>query len=440
MTIAISTLGALDSARRKAYWRLLPLVFIAYMVAYIDRANVSIAKLTMLQSLPAFTNDVIGFGSGIFYLGYILPEIPACLIIEKWGARRTIARIMVMWGVIAALTAAVKTPHEFYTVRFLLGAAEAGFFPGIIIYLTHWFPSRDRARALSFLIIAQPAAQLFSLKISNALMGWTLFGLAGWQWVYIVWGIPAVVLGIVVWFVLTDRPARATWLNEAEKTALETELEKERAQRAAGPRMSILQVLINPRVLLLTLAYFCTVSASLGFELFMPSILKDWYHLDLNTITWLAMLPPALAIAGVMFVGWNSDRTKERRWHTLTPVILSLVALALAPLTRGTASYTLTIVCFMIVAAGLKSYQPAFWSLPSLFLTGSAAAGSIGLINSIGNIGAFYGQSLLGKMQTMTHSFVGGLYWLCGSLLVFITIIFFLGLGKKENSAVSPPR
>lgn len=435
MSTVLTPLSPLDRARRKAYWRLLPLVFICYVVAYIDRSNVSIAKLTMANSLPAFTNEVIGFGAGLFFVGYFLLEIPGSLIVEKFGARRWIARIMITWGIMAALTAVVKTPHQFYAVRFLLGLAEAGFFPGIIIYFTHWFPNRDRARALSCLIIAQPAAQIFSLKITNEIMGWTAFGLEGWQWVYIFWGIPAVVLGIIVWLKLSDRPADAHWLSIEERTALEDELQKEKAEQVSSHRLSLKHALCNPKVLLLTLAYFCAVSASLGFELFMPSILQDWYKLNLNTITWLAMLPPILALAGVVFIGWSSDRMHERRWHALVPVMLSLVALALAPLTRGTSSYTLTIICFMIAAAGLKAYQPAFWSLPSLFLTGTAAAGSIGLINSVGNLGAFYGQTLLGKMETLSGSFVGGLYWLCGSMAVFIVILFCLGLGNRERKS-----
>ncbi len=397
---APNTPSPLDRARRKAYWRLLPLVFVCYVVAYIDRANVSIAKLTMSQSLPDFNDGVIGFGSGIFYLGYILLEIPGALIVERWGARRWIARIMVTWGLMAALTAAVKTPHEFYSVRFFLGLAEAGFFPGVMVYLTHWFPSRDRTRALALLIMGQPMAQIISPKITNAIMTLHAGGLAGWQWVYLLWGVPAVVLGILVWFVMSDRPAQARWLTPEERDALVAELDREKALRAPKTHQPLLSFFKNPKVLLLTAAYFCTVSASMGFELFMPSILKDWYKFDVNKITWLVMLPPMLAIAGVWFVGWNADRLKERRWHALVPVFLSLLALALSPLTRGTQSYSivLTMICFMIAAAGLKAYQPAFWSLPSLFLTSTAAAGSIGLINCVGNIGAFYGQTLLGKM------------------------------------------
>lgn len=285
--------SALDRARRKAYWRLLPLLFICYVIAYVDRANVSIAKLTMTKDLPGFDNAVIGLGAGMFFLGYFLLEIPGTLIVERWSARKWISRIMVTWGIMAALTALVKTPEQFYGVRFFLGLAEAGFFPGIIVYLTHWFPSRDRAKALSYFLVATPFAQIMSPKISNALLkigtdevvnGVTVhhpefMGLEGWQCVYIFWGIPAVLLGVVVFFALTDRPKDAKWLTPEERDALEAELERERAARSQGKRMTVLEALSHPKVLLLALAYFCIVTGSYGIEFFLPSILKDWYGL-----------------------------------------------------------------------------------------------------------------------------------------------------------------
>jgi MFS transporter, ACS family, tartrate transporter len=437
--------SALDRARRKAYWRLLPLLFLCYVIAYVDRANVAIAKLTMTHDLPGFDNAIIGFGAGLFFWGYFLLEIPGSLMVEKWSARKTIFRIMITWGIAAALTAAVKTPLQFYGVRFLLGLAEAGFFPGVIIYLTHWFPARDRARALSYFLIATPVAQITSPKISNALLkigtdeisnGLTihhpqLLGLQGWQWVYIFWGIPAIVLGVIVFFTLTDRPRDAQWLAPEEKEALERQLEMEKAKRSAGRRMTLLEAFSHPKVLLLAAAYFCSTSANYSMEFFLPSILQQWYSLDLNAITWLVILPPALALASQLFVGWNSDRTKERRLHAVVPICLGMSALALVPLTRG--HLPLTIGCFMLVLAGIKAYQPAFWSLPSLFLTDVAAAGSIGLINSLGNLGGFFGPTILGKVEKITGSFVGGIYYLSGSLAVCAIIILVLGLGRRES-------
>lgn len=415
------------------------------MVAYVDRVNVSIAKLTMTRDLPGFDNAVIGFGAGLFFWGYFLLEIPGSLMVEKWSARRLICRIMVVWGFAAALTAFVKTPFQFYVARFLLGLAEAGFFPGVIVYLTHWFPSRDRSRALSWFLIATPIAQLVSPKISNGLLRIGtgeimngkvvyypgLFGLKGWQWIYIYWGMPAVLLGIAALFILTDRPNQADWLTAEEKAALEAELEGERAARSQMRRMTVLEAFQHPKVLSLTLAYFCSTAANYSLEFFLPSILQQWYSLSADSITSLVLLPPILALVGQLFVGWNADRTKERRLHAVIPIVIGLVALGLTPFTRGHLS--LTIICFMATAAGIKAYQPAFWSLPSLFLSGAAAAGSIGLINSIGNLGGFLGPTVLGTVQKYTGSFVGGIYYLCASMAICAAIILLLGIGKADS-------
>lgn len=491
-----STASPLDRARRKAYWRLLPLLFACYVIAYVDRANVSIAKLTMTKDLPGFDNAVIGLGAGMFFLGYFLLEIPGTLIVERWSARKWISRIMISWGIVAALTAfvhfripgftqfaelAIKclvpvlkflaeahvwkisevaqdfavqfegpnglTVFQFYQVRFLLGLMEAGFFPGIIVYLTHWFASRDRAKALAYFLVATPFAQIMSPKISNWLLaiGTTetinggvvqhpqVFGLVGWQCVYIFWGIPAVVLGIVVLFAMTDRPKDAKWLTAEERDALEAELERERADRAKGHRMTVLEALRHPKVLLLALAYFCTVTGSYGIEFFLPSILRDWYGMDFNKLTWLVMLPPLVALGSQLFAGWSSDRMKERRYHAVVPILIGASAIGLAPFTRG--ELWLTVVCFMVAFAGFKAYMPAFWSLPSLFLTEAAAAGSIGLINSVGNLGGFLGPTVLGAVEKSTGSFVGGLYFLCLSMSISATIIFFLGLGHREKTS-----
>lgn len=434
----------LDRARRKAYWRLLPLLFVCYVIAYVDRANVAIAKLTMTKDLPGFDNAVIGFGAGVFFWGYFLLEVPGSLLVEKWSARKWICRIMVTWGIMAALTAVVKTPMQFYVVRFLLGLAEAGFFPGVVVYLTHWFPARDRTRALAFFFVATPVAQIVSPKISNALLRIgtdevvngvavhhpEVLGLEGWQWVYIFWGIPAVVLGIVVLLFLKDRPRDARWLTAEERAALEQQLETDKA--AGGKkRMTLLQALRHPMVLLLSFAYFCNVTGSQGIEFFLPSILEQWYSLKLNSITWLVMLPPFLALGAQLFVGWNSDRTQERRFHTVIPLAFAAIMIALTPFTAG--NLPLTILCFMAGFAALKAYLPAFWALPSLFLTGPAAAGSIGLINSLGNLGGFFGPAVIGKVQTVTGSFVGGLYYLSASIGLSAVILFFLGIGRKNR-------
>ncbi|MBI5775657.1 MAG: MFS transporter [Verrucomicrobia bacterium] len=460
--------AALDRARKKAYWHLIPLLFVSYMIAYVDRSNVAIAKLTMVRDLPGFDNAVIGFGAGVFFVGYFLLEIPGTLLVEKWSARKWISRIMISWGIIAALTAfvgshlgvSVKTVEwmntafgwkigvsefQFYAIRFALGLAEAGFYPGVIVYLTHWFPLRDRARALAYFFVATPIAQIISPKISNLMLKIgtdevvngvavhhpEFLGLEGWQWVYIFWGIPAVMLGVMVLFMLPDKPRDAKWLTPEERDALEKNLAFEKHQAGGAGHLTVLQALRHPKVLMLATAYFFIVTANYGVEFFLPSILDQWYHLKFDTLTWLVVLPPCVALAGQLFVGWNSDRMKERRMHTVVPIVIGAVAMALAPLTQG--NLWLTIAAFMIAFGGLKAYLPAFWALPNLFLTSAAAAGSIGFINSVGNLGGFLGPYVLGKVEKVTGSFVGGIYYLAFSMLVSAVMIYLLGLGKKET-------
>lgn len=433
-------------ARRKALWHLLPLLFVSYVIAYIDRANVSIAKLTMMKDLPGFDNAVFGFGAGVFFIGYFLLEVPGSLIVERWSARKWLARIMVTWGIMAALTAVVKTPTQFYVVRFLLGLAEAGFFPGVIVYLSHWFTVRDRAKTLSYFFIANPFALVISPKISNWIIkigtdevvdGTVVhhpefLGLEGWQWIYIFWGAPAVILGFGVLFFLPDKPVHAQWLSAEERGALEGALARDKAD---NPRkhVSVLRALSHPKVLLLALGYFCAVTASYGIEFFLPTILRDWYHLKIDTVTTLVLLPPIFAVTSQLFVGWSSDRTKERRLHTVVPWALAAVALFAVGATRG--HLALTLACFVVSSACLKAYMPAFWALPGLFLGGAAAAGSIGLINSIGNLGGFLGPFVLGKVEALTGSFQGGLIFVGCACVAAVVVVLSLRLGDQPSKS-----
>jgi len=437
MTQIAPTISALDRARRKAYLRLLPILFLCYVIAYIDRVNVSLAMLTLRKDLPAFDNNVIGTGSGVFFLGYFLLEIPGTLLVERWSARKWISRIMISWGFVAALTAWAKTPHHFYAVRFCLGLAEAGFFPGVIVYLTHWFPARDRTRALSWFLLGSTAAQIISPKISNVLLHLgTLahpgpLGLAGWQWLYIAWGIPAVLIGIYVFIALPDQPIQATFLSDDEKLALQNELESEKSATNSNHSSDLFAALTNPKVILLALAYFCIISGNYGIDFFMPSIIDRWYSLELDQTTWLIILPPMVTIAAIIFTGWSSDRTGERRLHAAINGILGGVALAIVPFTQG--HLILTMLCFIVAAAGLKAYMAPFWALPSLFLTETAAAGSIGLINSFGNLGGFLGPKLVGQIENTTHSYVVGIYCMSVAMILFSIIILSLGLGRRAK-------
>jgi ACS family tartrate transporter-like MFS transporter len=430
---------ALASAKKKAFWRLLPLCFICYVVAYVDRTNVSLAKLTMKASSPWLTDSVYGLAGGAFFWGYFLLEIPGSILVERWSARKWISRIMITWGIIAACTSLVTSSTQFVTIRFLLGLGEAGFFPGIIIYLTHWFPSRERARALSIFLIATPAAQVIGPLITSTLAqkGATTFlgvTLLGWQWVFIAWGIPATLLGIVVFFFLTDRPRAASWLLPEEREALEAELERERTATAAKHRMTFAEALRNPKVLMLVLAYFFVVAGNYGvIEFFLPSILDSWYHLKLTSIAGYMMIGPGLALLSQLFVGWNSDRTRERRMHAVIPIALGGLAFVGLAFSKG--SLPLTIACVAVAAAGTKAYQPAFWSMPSLFLTSTAAAGSIGFINSFGNLGGGgLATPLMGYLKTATGSYETGILVMATSMFLAALILFFLGLGKKSTS------
>ena len=390
---------------------------------------------------------MFGIGSGIFFIGYFLLEIPGSLIVERWSARKWISRIMISWGIMAALTAVVKTPTQFYSVRFLLGLAEAGFFPGVIVYLTHWFPTRDRARALSYFFIAAPLAQIISPKLSNLMLHIgtdemvngvmvhhpELLGLEGWQWVYIVWGIPAVILGLVVLFGMTDRPAQATWLTAAERDALEAELTREKvAQGAVHGHGSVLKALTDPKVLLLAAAYFFAVTGNYGVEFFLPKILQRWYGLSMDALTWYIIIPYVALLLGILVVSWNSDRTRERWLHAALPLFLGAAALVLTPVLQG--SLIVTLLLFSVTMFGIRGYLGAFWSLPNLFLGGAGAAGSIGLINSVGNLGGYLGPRVIGGVEKATGSFEGGLFFLAGCVVLSGTILLGIGHWHKRST------
>lgn len=443
----MTSLTALDRARRKAYWRIVPLVFLSYVIAYIDRSNVAWAKFTMSQDL-GFDERTYGWAAGMFFFGYVLLEIPGSLIVERWSARKWISRIMVSWGIVAALTSLVQSDTHFYVARFTLGLAEAGFFPGVIVYLTHWFPNRDRARALSLCVIAQPIAQMIGPPLTAPLLkiGTTetiagivthhpaIAGLVGWQWVYIVWGIPAVLMGIVVFFCMTDRPAQARWLADDERSALESELARERAAAAAVSRgISLWRALRDPRVWLLALANFSVVTAHYGVDLFLPTVIVRWYGLSFAQLSWVVVIPYVALAAGFLLVGWSSDRRRERWFHTAVPMVIGAAALVLAVTLRGSLPLTIALVTIAIV--GIRTYLTPFYALPGLFLSGTAMAGGIGLINSIANLGGALGPIAVGTVESMTGRFEGGLFFLVGMTLFSACLI--LGLRTWHVRAVT---
>jgi len=448
---------ALDRARAKAYRRLIPQVFLAYVIAFIDRANVASAGGQMVRDLPGFDPSVFGIGAGIFFFGYFLLEIPGSIIVEKWSARKWISRIMITWGIMAALTAAVKTPTHFYTVRFLLGLAEAGFFPGVVVFLSHWFPRRDRAKALAGFFIAGPIALIAGPNISRLMIdiGTTqivdgvtviqplVLGLKGWQWIYIFWGVPAVIMGVVVLFTLTDRPSQAKWLTEEERTALENELRREREEDIAASRHTGISALFKDRttlvtVLLLSLAYFFGNAANYGVDFFLPQILTSWYGTGYlqSSILFFGSLPYIVMALAQVFIGRRSDRRGERWLHAAIPVFFGAIALAIAPSSKGTLA--LTLVVFGLILAGIRGYLPAFWALPNLLLHGTAAATAIGIINSVGNLGGFLGSVIMGK-KGKGITFDTGLYLLAGCAVISATIILGLASWHRRRTSAAVP-
>src|SRR3954470_46938 len=425
------------SCMRKIYLRLLPFAILSYFLAYIDRINVSFAALTMRGDLNISAGDY-GFALGTFYWGYFLFEVPSNVILEKVGARIWIARIMITWGILAGLTALVTGTTSFAIVRFLLGVAEAGFFPGIVLYFTYWFPTYHHARIVSGFLIGLPIAVAGGAPISTALLGLDgLWGLRGWQIMYIAEGVPTVIVGLITFLVLTDRPEQAKFLTAAEKEWLTAKLAAERAAKEAVRKFSIMEGFFNPKVLLLALNYFGIVVASLGILFFVPQIIKSIGVTDNMTVGWLTMIPYISGGVGLVTWGLVSDRMNERRWNLLAACVVSAIGLVIAGLTMGS---WWAMVGLSIAAFGFYGSKGPFWSMPPMFLTGTAAAASIAWINSIGNLGGFFGPWYVGVVKDLSGSYAGGLYGLA-FLCVISAVVCALFLHiSNPNLRASEPR
>jgi ACS family tartrate transporter-like MFS transporter len=397
------------SAMRKIYVRLLPFAILSYFLAYIDRINVSFAGLTMQGDLH-MSATAFGFAAGTFYWGYFIFEVPSNVVMEKVGARLWIARIMITWGIFAGITAMVTGSTSFAVVRFFLGVAEAGFFPGIVLYFTYWFPAHHHARIVSGFLIGLPIAVAAGAPVSTAILSLDgLFGLRGWQVMYILEAIPTILIGVVTLFVLTDRPEQARFLTTEEKTWLAGKLAAERRAKEAVKTFGMWQAMFDPKVLLLSLNYFGIVVASLGMLIFIPQIIKSIGVTSNMTVGWLTMIP--YICGGIALVVWGrvSDRMHERRWNLLGACLVAAVGLFIAGYTMGT---WWALVGMSVAAIGFYGSKGPFWAMPPMFLTGTAAAASIAWINSIGNLGGFFGPWYVGVMKDMTGSYAGGLYGL----------------------------
>ena len=416
--------------------RLIPFLFLLYILNFLDRVNVGFAALEMNRDL-GFGPAVYGLGAGIFFLGYCLFEVPSNLVLYRTGARRWIARIMVTWGLAASAMMLVHTPWSFYLLRFLLGVAEAGFFPGIIFYLTYWYPARERARAYAWFLAAIPVCGVIGGPLSGALLGLDgRLGLQGWQWLFLLEGIPSVLVGFAVLWLLPDRPRDARWLSPAERTWIEERLAVERADHVAAHGESLRRAMRNPVVWWLGLSYFLLVIALYGFALWLPQLVKargDFSNFEVGLIT---AIPYAFAAVGMVLVGRSSDRTGERHLHLILPPVAG--ALGFLATTRAGSTGVL-VAALSLCAFGVLGWLGPFWALPTAFLREQAAAGGIALINSMGAVGGFVGPYLIGNIKERTGEFAPGLLLLAGSLSAAAIIVLGLRVANLTPAA-SPGR
>jgi D-galactonate transporter len=420
-----------DRAYARVTWRLVPLLFICYVAAYLDRVNVGFAKLQMLSDLK-FSEAVYGLGAGIFFIGYFLFEVPSNLLLHRVGARRWIARILISWGVISGCMMFVQTPTTFYVLRFLLGLAEAGFFPGIILYLTYWYPSARRSRVTSLFMTGIPMAGV----IGGPLSGWILAsfdgvsGFAGWKWLFLIEALPSVILGFVVMYFLDDRIADARWLSPEHKRLLQHNIEVEGSQ---VDDHSALGAFRSAKVWVLCAAYFGFIMGLYGIGFWLPSLIKASGISSPATIGWLVAIPYTAAVVCMISTSRHSDRTGERRWHIAIPALAGAAALVLSTLVPQTPLWA--IVTLTVATMGILTGLAQFWVLPPAFLGGAAAAAGIALINSIGNLAGFVSPFLVGWIKDTTGSTNNGLYVIALSLVIGSAIVVAIAQRGVRRSA-----
>ncbi|WP_336694368.1 MFS transporter [Delftia acidovorans] len=403
-------------AYAKVFWRLVPFLMLCYVIAYLDRVNVGFAKLQMSQDL-GFSETVFGLGAGVFFIGYFLFEVPSNLLMHRLGARIWIARIMITWGVLSALFMYVETPTGFYILRFLLGLAEAGFYPGVILYLTYWYPAHRRARIVALFMSAIPVAGIFG----NPLSGWIMqafhgdHGLHGWQWMFLIEAIPALVIGVVTIFYLDNGISSAKWLTDPEKKLLAREIELDQ-QHSGAQKHSLKAVFADRRVWWMCLIYFAFVAGQYGLTFWMPTLIKSTGVTGALNIGLLSAIPFLCAIVVMNLMGHSADRRRERRWHLIVPALMGAVGFAMTALfSHNTA---LSLVFLSLAAAGVLTCAPLFWSLPTAFLSGTAAAAGIAIVNSVGNLAGFASPYMIGYLKDLTQSTQAGMFVLAGVLVV----------------------
>jgi ACS family tartrate transporter-like MFS transporter len=404
-------------------WRLMPFLFLLYIVAYLDRINVSFAVLQMRGQL-GLSDRAIGRAQGMFFAGYFFFQLPSNLVLEKFGVRRWIAGLMATWGVISCLMILIRGPLSFYFLRFLLGAAEAGFFPGMIFYMKRWFPARARARAVAWFMTANPLAGIVGSPLSGALLGLTGKGLSGWQWMFLTEGVPAILLGVIVLRVLSDRPEEAAWLKGEERVWLLDKLAGERATESSLKQGSFWQVVIAPRIWMLSVVYFGVSTAMYGVTFWLPSLIKSLSGLGNFETSLVAVLPFVVATLAMVLVGLSSDRVGERRWHTAVPAFCAALALVAAAYGKAPA---LVIAGVGLGMAGAEAMVGPFWAMATSRIRGLPAAAGIAAINSLANLGGYFGSDIIGFFRAANGGFRGGLMAIAATLAVSGVVALIVG-------------
>jgi D-galactonate transporter len=405
---------AIDATYAKVTWRLVPFLFLCYVVAYLDRVNVGFAKLQMLNDLK-FSETIYGIGAGIFFVGYFFFEVPSNIILSRTGARVWLARIMVTWGVISSSMMFVTSPTMFYVLRFLLGVAEAGFFPGIILYLTYWYPARRRARIVALFM----TAIALSGVVGGPLSGWIMQAFAGsndwsgWQWLFLLEGIPSIVVGVWLYFFLDESIRSAKWLTEDEKRLLEKELQDDEQGKT---HLSIGQLFRNGKVWLLSLVYFSFIMGLYGVSFWLPNLIKNTGVKDVLTVGFLTAIPYGFAAIVMVMAGRSSDASGERRWHTATAGLLGAAGLVFSVIYGDNTAIAMG--ALSLATAGILTTLPLFWTIPTAYLGGTAAAAGIAMINSIGNLAGFVSPYMIGAIKDATQSTAAGMYALALSLVI----------------------
>jgi D-galactonate transporter len=413
-----------DAVYRKVTWRLVPFLMICFLVAYLDRVNVGFAKLQMSQDL-GFSETVYGLGAGIFFIGYFLFEVPSNLALHRFGAKIWIGRIMVTWGILSACFMFVKTPTAFYILRFLLGLAEAGFTPGIVYYLTCWYPSQRRAKIMAIYCMGSPLSGIIGNPLSGYLMGSMagVAGWAGWQWMFLIEAVPAVVLGLFCFYYLDSSIAKAKWLSPAEKQVLEL-AKAEENKTTEQHHAPVGKVFTDPRVWLISAICFCYVTGQYGITLWMPTFIKSTGVSDPLQIGLLSAIPYVAAIIAMYLFGRSADKHKERRWHLIVPCMMGAVGFVALPWIMH--STALSLVFLSIAAAGILTCSPLFWSLPTAFLSGAAAATAIAMSNSIGNLAGFTSGYMIGYLRDLTQNGNSAYFMIAGMLTLGAFLIWTL--------------